>query len=87
MNNFIVFIGVIILGYGLAVLVQKVQLRFKFSTRLISRQCNISLNRVNNILLQENHGRDIDSVVDNVKKSNPSLQFTLKYSEIKKDES
>lgn len=87
MNNFIVFIGVILLGYGLSVLVQKVQPRFKFSRRLISRQCNISLNRVNKILLQENHGRDIDSVVDNVKESNPSLQFTLKYSEIKKDES
>lgn len=87
MNNFIIFVCVVLLGYGLAVLVQKAHFRFKFSKNSDRKQCDISLNRVNKILLQENHGRDIDSVVDNVKKSNPSLQFTLKYRGIKKNES
>lgn len=86
MTNFIVFIVVVLLGYGFAVLIQNINFRFEFLKRSNSQQCDISLNRINKILLQENHGRDIDTVVDNVKESNISLQFTLKYSEIQQDE-
>ncbi len=78
MFEFILLVIVALLGYILAGWVHKNSFGFKFSEKLDLPQCNISANRINEILLQENHGEDIDSVVENVKKSNPSLPFTLK---------
>lgn len=84
MTNLILLIIVALAGYLLAGLIHKIPYAFKGAPKFNSP--HISEKRINEILLQENHGEDIDGVVDNVKTSNSKLSFSLKNSEIVRNE-
>lgn len=76
MTDFILLIIAALAGYLLAEVIYRRPYTFKVSEKM--NVPHISENRINEILLQENHGEDIDAVVDHVKKGNPLLPFTLK---------
>lgn len=84
MTNLILLIIVALAGYLLAGVIHKIPYAFKGAKK--SNLPHISEKRINEILLQENHGDDIDGVVDHVKTSNPKLPFSLKNSEIVSNE-
>lgn len=78
MGNLILLVAAVFLGYILAEIFHRKTYSFKFLEKSNLSPGNISKERINQILLQKNHGDDIDTVVDNVKKHNASLPFTLK---------
>lgn len=84
MTNLILLVVVALAGYLLAGWIHKIPFAFKVSEKFNSP--HISEDRINEILLQKNHGDDIDSVVENVRKNNASLPFNLINSEIKSNE-
>lgn len=81
MENLILLIAAVSLGYILAGILHKKSYSFSFLGKLGLPQGNISKERIDQILLQKNHGDDIDSVVENVRKNNASLPFNLLNSE------